>query len=88
MTKQLGEKRAFKYCATGKPILAQEAYDWGLVSGLIEPEEFHTAVGMTVSYLAKDPQVAYKNIKKQIYAAAYGDYEDFFSWEDFKSWLT
>lgn len=74
LTKQLGEKRAFEYCATGKLIQAEEAKEWGLVNQVVTMDDLHQESMEFALELAQGPTVAYKNIKRQIYGSAYADY--------------
>ena len=75
LVKEIGEKRAMKYAATGKPITADEALDMGLVYKVVPPEELAAETDKLAKRLLAGPLVAYANIKKQMYAAAFTDYE-------------
>ncbi|MBR1455910.1 MAG: enoyl-CoA hydratase/isomerase family protein [Oscillospiraceae bacterium] len=77
LCKSIGEKRTMKYAATGKPIKADEALAMGLVEKVVAPEELAAETEKFAKKLAAGPLVSYKNIKKQIYAASFSDYERF-----------
>lgn len=77
LAKEIGEKRTMKYAATGKPIKADEALALGLVEKVVPPEELAEESVKFAKRLTAGPLVAYKNIKKQVYAAAFSDYERF-----------
>ncbi len=77
LCKAIGEKRTMKYAATGKPIKAGEAVALGLVEKVVAPEELAAETEEFARKLAAGPLVSYKNIKRQIYAAAFSDYERF-----------
>ena len=77
LAKSIGEKRTMKYAATGKPIKADEALALGLVEKVVPLEELEAESVKFAKKLVSGPLVSYKNIKKQVYAAAFSDYERF-----------
>lgn len=77
LVKQLGEKRAFEYCATGTPIGAEDAKHWGLITRVVPMEELESETNKLAGKIAAGPLVAYKNIKKQIYGASFEQYSAF-----------
>lgn len=76
LAKTIGTARAFELAATGRPVGAQEAKDLGLAYQVVPKEELDDAVMKLAAKLAKGPLVSYKNIKSQIYAAAFSDYKN------------
>ena len=77
LCKSIGEKRTMKYAATGKPIKADEALALGLVEKVVPPEELAAESLKLAKKFVAGPLVSYTNIKKQIYAASFSDYERF-----------
>lgn len=77
LCKEIGEKRTLKYAATGKPIKADEALALGLVEKVVAPEALAEESLKFAKKLTAGPLVSYANIKKQVYAAAFSDYERF-----------
>ena len=75
LCKEIGEKRTMKYAATGKPIKADEALALGLVEKVVAPEELAAESEKFAKRFVTGPLVSYKNIKKQIYASSFTDYE-------------
>lgn len=75
LCKSVGTSRAMELAATGRPLGAEEAKDWGLVYKVVPKEELEEATMKLAKKLAAGPLVSYKNIKKQIYDAAYADYK-------------
>jgi enoyl-CoA hydratase/carnithine racemase len=77
LVKSLGEKRAMELCATGRPLPAEEAKAAGLVYQVVPAEELEAATMKLAKKFAAGPLLSYKNIKKQIYAAGFADYQKF-----------
>lgn len=77
LCKEIGEKKAMELCATGAPIGAEEAKALGFVYKVVPVEELEAETLKFASRLAAGPLVSYKNIKKQIYASAFTEYERF-----------
>lgn len=79
LARTIGAAKAFELSATGRPVGAQEAKEMGLAYQVVSREELDETVMKFAKKLAAGPLVSYKNIKKQIYAAAFSDYR---SWLD------
>ncbi len=77
LCREIGEKKAMELCATGRPVDAAEGKALGFVHQVVPAEELEAATLKLAKKLAAGPLVAYKNIKKQIYAASFSDYERF-----------
>ena len=77
LAKSIGEKRAMELCITGRPVRAQEAKDLGFVYKVVPADELGAEVDALAHKLAAGPLLSYKDIKRQIYSAAFSDYERF-----------
>lgn len=75
LCKSIGTSRALELAATGRPMDAAEAKELGLAYKVVPKEELDEATMKFAKKLAAGPLLSYKNIKKQIYDAAYGDYK-------------
>ena len=75
LAKAIGASRTMELAATGRPVGAQEAKDWGLAYKVTTVEELDEATMKFARKLAAGPLVSYKNIKKQLYDACYADYK-------------
>jgi len=75
LCKSVGTSRAMELAATGRPLGAEEAKDWGLVYKVVPKEELEEETMKLAKKLAAGPLLSYKNIKKQIYDASYADYK-------------
>lgn len=76
--RSLGPAKAMEYCALGKPMSAAEARDFGLVCQVVPKEELKEATLALAKKLSAGPLYAYGELKKQMYAATYFDYEQYF----------
>lgn len=77
LARQLGEKRAMELCATGRPLSAEEAKELGIVYKVVPKEALDTETMALAHQLTKGPLLSYKNIKREIYAASFNDYQRF-----------
>ena len=75
LAKSIGTSRTFELASTGRVLTAKEAKEWGIAYKVSAPEELHKEVMAFAAKLAAGPLISYKNLKKQIYAAAYADYK-------------
>ena len=75
LSKAIGVPRTIELAATGRPVLAEEAKELGLVYKLTTVEELEEVTMKFAKKLAAGPLISYKNIKKQIYDANYADYK-------------
>ncbi|HBR08285.1 MAG TPA: enoyl-CoA hydratase [Clostridiales bacterium] len=75
----VGPARAMEYCALGKPMTAAEAKDFGLIYQVVAKEELKDATLAVAKKLSAGPRFAYGELKKQIYATSYFDYENYFA---------
>lgn len=77
LSRQVGEKLAMELCATGRPLGAQEAKERGVVYNVVPAAELEAETMKLARKLAAGPLVAYKHIKRQSYAATFGDYRSY-----------
>ena len=66
--------RAMVLCATGRPLPAAEAKEWGLVYQVCPKEELEEQTMKLAKQLTKGPLVSYASLKKQFFEANYADY--------------
>ena len=75
LSKAIGPARTMDLAVTGRPVDVTEMYDWGLVTRMVPKHDLDEATMKFARKLAAGPSVAYKNIKKQVYAANYAQYK-------------
>ncbi|ERT56644.1 enoyl-CoA hydratase/isomerase family protein [Megasphaera vaginalis (ex Srinivasan et al. 2021)] len=75
LSKMIGASRTMELAATGRPVGAEEARDLGLACKVTSVAELDGETMKFAAKIAAGPLIAYKNIKKQIYAAVYADYQ-------------
>lgn len=76
LSKTIGPTRTMDLAVTGRPVGAEEMYDWGLVHRMVPADVLDDATMEFARKLARGPLVAYRNIKKQVYTANYADYRE------------
>ena len=77
LSRSIGAQRALEMCITGRPVPAREAYDLGLIYRLCPAEEVESEALALAKKLSAGPLLAYGNIKKQVFGAAFRDYEHY-----------
>lgn len=75
LCRSIGIQRTLELCVTGRPLAAEEAKNLGLVYQVVPKEELMETVENLAKKLSSGPLLSYRNIKKQIYAASFRDYE-------------
>ena len=75
LSRSIGAQRALEMCITGRPVPAEEALRLGLVHEICPREELEERTMALARKLAAGPLFAYTNIKKQVYGAAFHDYD-------------
>lgn len=75
LSKALSPQQIMRYCVLGEPLDAVEAKELGLVYDVVPPQELDSTVKALAERLTSGPQISYKNIKKQLYAACFQEYE-------------
>lgn len=76
LSKSIGTARTLELAATGRPLGAKEAKEWGLVYKLAKREELDDVTMKFAKRISEGPLMSYKNIKKQIYDANFKDYKE------------
>ena len=76
LTKMIGTAKSMDMAATGRRMMADEMKAEGLAYKVVPVADLEAETMKFAKKLAAGPLVSYKNIKKQIYAAAYSDYKD------------
>ena len=76
LSKSIGTARTLDLAATGRAMSADEAKSVGVAYQVVSKEELEETTMKLAKRLAAGPTLSYKNIKKQIYDAAYGDYSE------------
>src|ERR1019366_1439603 len=66
LPRALGERRAKEIIMTGRPFSAQQAYDWGLVNELCEPQELMPRVLETARTIAGNAPLSVRQVKKSV----------------------
>ena len=66
LPRALGERRAKEIIMTGRPFSAQQAYDWGLVNELCEPQELLPKVLDTARTIAGNAPLSIRQVKKSV----------------------
>ncbi len=77
LCRAVGFHRALELCLSGRPLSAQEAKDLGMVHEICTADELSERTAAFAKKLAAGPIKAYANIKRQIHAAAFFDYDAF-----------
>jgi 2-(1,2-epoxy-1,2-dihydrophenyl)acetyl-CoA isomerase len=76
LTKSIGAARAFELAATGDPVSAEQALEWGLLTRVTTVEEFEETWRAFASGLAAGPTRAYAITKELVNLAASRGLED------------
>ena len=69
----VGERRAKEIIFTGQPFSAQEAFEWGLVNKLCEPETLIEETLKTARQIAANAPLAVQRAKRSITVATQVD---------------
>jgi 2-(1,2-epoxy-1,2-dihydrophenyl)acetyl-CoA isomerase len=69
LPKLVGMRRALELTYLNRVLTAREAYDWGLVNGVIASAKFPSEVFEIARQLANGPTLAYARSKKLCYAS-------------------
>ena len=75
LSRNIGAQRALEMCITGRPVSAMEALRLGLVYQICPKEQLEEEAMKLARKLAAGPLFSYANIKRQVYGAAFYDYE-------------
>jgi enoyl-CoA hydratase/carnithine racemase len=66
LPRAVGERRAKEIIMTGKPISAQQAFEWGILNGICEPQELTQKVLEIASTIAGNAPLSVRQIKKSV----------------------
>ncbi len=66
LPRALGERRAKEIIMTGRPFSAQQAYEWGLVNELCEPQDLLPRVLETARIIAGNAPLSVRQVKKSV----------------------
>ena len=66
LPRALGERRAKEIIMTGRPFSAQQAYEWGMVNTLCEPQELMPMVLDTARAIAGNAPLSIRQVKKSV----------------------
>src|SRR3954469_8879499 len=71
----IGSGRALELCLLGRPITAQQAQQYGLVTQLVPADQVLPTAQQLAAQLAAGPTLAYASVKSAIYYAAEATFE-------------
>lgn len=75
LPRTIGIQRAMEYCALAKPMLAEDAKNFGLVNQVVPDDELNQSVQELAVTLSTGPLTAYANLKRQMYDACFSGYD-------------
>lgn len=77
LCRSVGAQRALELCVTGRPLGAEEALKLGLVYQVVPADQLKDSARKLAKKFAAGPLLSYANIKKQVYAASFFDYQHY-----------
>ena len=66
LPRAVGERRAKEIIMSGKPVSAQQAYEWGVLNGVCEPPELMPKVLEIARTIAGNAPLSVRQIKKSV----------------------
>lgn len=66
LPRAIGERRAKELLMTGRPFSAEEAYQWGMVNAVTEPEELMPTVTEVARHVAANAPLSVRQIRKAV----------------------
>lgn len=66
LPRAVGERRAKEILMTARPFSAQQAYDWGVVNEVCEPQELMPRVLETARAIARNAPLSIRQVKKSV----------------------
>lgn len=66
LPRAIGERRAKELLMTGRPIDAQQAYEWGLLNAVCEPQELMPHALETARIVAGNAPLSIRQVKKSV----------------------
>jgi len=67
LPRAIGERRAKEMILSGRPFTAQQAYDWGMVNEVCEPDQLMPRVMEVAREIAANAPIAVRQAKKSIH---------------------
>ena len=83
LSRSLGFHKSMELCLTARPLAAAEAQQLGLIYQVVAAEELANTTQKLAEELATGPLLAYQNLKKQMFAAYFADYEQYLTEVEF-----
>lgn len=74
LSRLIGPARTMELCATGRPLTAAEAKEWGMIYQVCPKEDLEEETMKLARKLAHGPLVAYAQLKGQMFEANYTGY--------------
>ena len=66
LPRAVGERRAKEIIMTGRPVSAQQAYEWGVLNAVCEPQELMSKALETARIIAGNAPLSVRQIKKSV----------------------
>jgi len=66
LPRAIGERRAKEILMTGRPISAQQAYEWGLLNAVCEPQDLMPRALETARIIASNAPLSIRQVKKSV----------------------
>ena len=83
LSRSIGFHKAMELCLTARPLPAAEALELGVVYRVVPLEDLVTTADSLARELATGPLLAYQNLKQQMFAAYFADYEQYLAEVEF-----
>jgi enoyl-CoA hydratase/carnithine racemase len=81
LPRAVGERRAKEIILTGSPFSAEDAYNWGLVNKLLEPDHLLEETLITASKIAANAPLSVRQAKKSVSMATQIDQKNGYRFE-------
>ena len=79
----VGSQKAFELATMGSKVTAAQAFDWGMISKVVPPEELDNAVESVVSFYRNAPTKAVGLMKKMLNKSFNSDLDTMLEYEAF-----
>jgi enoyl-CoA hydratase/carnithine racemase len=73
LPRAVGERRAKELILTGRPFTAQEAFEWGVVNRIVEPDQLVAVAIETAKTIAANAPMSVRQAKKSIHLGLQAD---------------
>lgn len=77
LTRAVGMNRAMQLAMTGEAVTADKAKEYGFVYKVCEPELLVKTTDRICTRLAKGPELSYKAMKEQMWAAFFSNWDEY-----------